>query len=958
MLNGGNLKTILSGGNKLEDENKKLMEEIEKLKQTLKKRDEQIGDLVSETSQKRIRTKKDIDLYTISNLQRFFKTDEYNKLLENPEVFKYEEGITAFDKNLKKNKNFFYDYQKNFIEQWAVSQQECAILYYGVGTGKTLIAINCAEQFLDINPESSVYFLTPASLVFVIILNMFRNGIDPTRKNKQGEYVYNFISYQQLLISKLDFKKDSLLIVDEVHNLRNFYTQEINEKISARKWEKTDTFSLVGTKLGIELLKSENKFLRTIFMTGTLFVNSVYDIEPIISLGYKKTPLYKMNVDELDLINMDLNRMKVYYDGLISFYRRPTNTPNFSKVKYHFTIVEGEKNEKEKDDEEDAFFIVSRNDFNNVKARWIYNFINKNKNKKTLIYAQFVNRMVNILTQLLDRKKIKYGLITGSLSPLEKQQITTLYNEDKIKILIFTLAIKEGISFKESDNFIFSQPYWNYAITEQIIARAIRSDSHKKGNKSTVNVYLLCGADENTLSEVKKYGKIYEEVMNNDIKNIYNDNIFLTDKQIEDKNVFSFKSSNRDLDLYFRMMKKQIEINVFEKRLLKDVNSFEKSNNIENNEFVEEYKSAIINIENKEKRLLTLKEKKDVKIKLYKGFYEKQLKNIGSKYVRFNEDIKYRQNRNPNIEIKASDKKYENKIDFIKKSIKSGKTLNQILNGFNIPKSEITEFQANFTPVNEVKILIEQSGIKNDNREKLYILEPTMGIGNVINELLKNNNKQNYNIDGVEIHSLFFQIAYAQYDEIDTIRLFNMDYFKYEQKYGYDYVIGNPPFNLRTQVDKIVVEKDKLGNIKKKIEKEDINLFDVDFVARAYNQLKNGGILSMIISDRFLRDNTKNKFVIFKLYLEMMKKQNNENVKIIKIDNFKEDKTITESMKTNFSLICITLKKINNFNIYFNTLPGVENEEQLLNLKKQRAKEKRQENKKRVIKKVENKRKL
>lgn len=768
---------------------------------------------------------------------------------------------------------------------------------------------------------------------------MFRNGIDPTRKNKSGEYVYNFLSYQQLLISKLNFKKDSLLIVDEVHNLRNFYTKVINEKISARKWKTTDNFSLVGTKLGIELLKSENKFLRTIFMTGTLFVNSPYDIEPIISLGYKKTPLYKLNINELDLINNDIQRMKVYYDGLLSFYRRPTNTPNFPRVKYHFTIVEGEKNEKE-DEKEDSFFINSRNDFNNIKAKWIYNFINKNKNEKTLIYAQFVDRMVNILIKLLDKKKIKYGLITGSLSPLEKQQITTLYNEDKIKVLIFTLAIKEGISFKESNNFILSQPYWNYAITEQIIARGIRSDSHKKGNKSLVNVYLLCGTDEDTKDEVKYYGKIYEKVMNNDIKNIYDDNIFLTNKQIENKDIFSFKSNNRDLDLYFRMMKKQININNFEKKLLKDVNSFEESNNIENNEFVEEYKSAIINLENKEKRLLSLKEKKEIKIKLYRGFYEKQLKNISEKFVRFNKDVKYRENRNPNIELKASDKKYENKIDFIKKSIKSGKSLNEILNGFNIPKSEITEFQANFTPVNEVKILIEQSGIKNDTREKIYILEPTMGIGNVINELLKNNNRQNYNIDGVEIHSLFYQIAYAQYDEIDTIRVYNMDYFKYEQKYGYDYIIGNPPFNLRTQLDKIVNEKDKLGNIIKKIEKVDTNLFDVDFVARAYNQLKNGGILSMITSDRFLRDKTRNSFVVFKLYLEMMKKQNSENVKIVKIDNFKEDKTITESMKTNFSLICITLKKIDNFNIYLDKIPEVENEEELKSLKKLKAKEK------------------
>jgi hypothetical protein len=52
------------------------------------------------------------------------------------------------------------------------------------------------------------------------------------------------------------------------------------------------------------------------------------------------------------------------------------------------------------------------------------------------------------------------------------------------------LAIKEGISFKETNNFIVFTPYWNYAIIEQVIARAIRLDSHKMGDKSKVNVYF------------------------------------------------------------------------------------------------------------------------------------------------------------------------------------------------------------------------------------------------------------------------------------------------------------------------------------------------------------------------------------------------------------------------------------------------------------------------------------
>ena len=414
------------GGGNYDEENKKLLEEIEKLKSVISKQEKTIGEQAEELTKKKPKVKRDVDLYTIMNLQKFFKTDEYTKIMENPEIFKYDEGVTAFDKNLKKNPNYFYKYQKEFIQDWSLSQQELVILYYGVGTGKTLIAVNCAEQYLDLNNNSNVYFLCPASLVFVIINNMFKSGIDPTRKNDKGEYVYNFLSYQQMLNSKFNFKENSLLIVDEIHNLRNFKTKAISEKVSARKWNPSDTYSLVGTKLGIALTEADNKFVRSIFMTGTLFVNSPIDVEPIISLGYKKAPLNDFNIEELELINSSKQRMKIYYNGLVSFYRKPNDTPNFPKVKYNFTLVFGEKDEfEEQTDGVDPYFIYSRNEYNSAKVDWILKFLKSHKNEKTLIYAQFLNKMINILMKTLKKNKINYEIISGQLSSAEKQRITT-----------------------------------------------------------------------------------------------------------------------------------------------------------------------------------------------------------------------------------------------------------------------------------------------------------------------------------------------------------------------------------------------------------------------------------------------------------------------------------------------------------------------------------------------------
>ena len=71
-----------------------------------------------------------------------------------------------------------------------------------------------------------------------------------------------------------------MLIIDEVHNLRNIITKDVFEKESARKYiskdklEDGNNISLVGNKLATKFIESNTNFLRCIFLTGTLFVNS------------------------------------------------------------------------------------------------------------------------------------------------------------------------------------------------------------------------------------------------------------------------------------------------------------------------------------------------------------------------------------------------------------------------------------------------------------------------------------------------------------------------------------------------------------------------------------------------------------------------------------------------------------------------------------------------------------
>ena len=70
--------------------------------------------------------------------------------------------------------------------------------------------------------------------------------------------------------------------------------------------------------------------------------------------------------------------------------------------------------------------------------------------------------------------------------------------------------------------------------------------------------------------------------------------------------------------------------------------------------------------------------------------------------------------------------------------------LSEILQLFGVNREQVVQLQANFTPKNIADEIIKLSGIANDDRDNLFILEPTAGVGNLINCLSKNKNISDY----------------------------------------------------------------------------------------------------------------------------------------------------------------------------------------------------------------------
>lgn len=79
----------------------------------------------------------------------------------------------------------------------------------------------------------------------------------------------------------------------------------------------------------------------------------------------------------------------------------------------------------------------------------------------------------------------KYAILSGNISPEERSDLIKKFNlpENKssqhIKLLLLSGAVAEGIDLKRIQHVHIMEPFWNYARIHQVIARAVRYQSHE-----------------------------------------------------------------------------------------------------------------------------------------------------------------------------------------------------------------------------------------------------------------------------------------------------------------------------------------------------------------------------------------------------------------------------------------------------------------------------------------------
>jgi|LakMenEpi03Aug12_release.lakeMendotaPanAssembly.Ray.scaffolds.fasta_scaffold05612_3 hypothetical protein len=309
-----------------------------------------------------------------------------------------------------RGKKKLLEHQMKFSQGFFESNYSGAIAFHGVGTGKTLSAAVIANCYLDKYPANKIVFVAPAGLIANFqkeLYSMYNDKLsepDPKKYNPLTDPRYNYFSYEKFsrLRDPQSYCANSLLIVDEAHNLRSRYTMNL-----------VDTGGEIISKpsnnvRGYKCLQCALGSTKILLLTGTPLVNSVIDIENLMAISQQKPePDYnaieslKNNVLEEDLYVEKLEKIGKF--------------EKITKVKVEETESEKKARKSEQFDIFASYFnykisIVENKEiktqFPDVNYKYV--FINMN-NKEIELYvkneSEFRNNNSDFFEKKISKKK-------------------------------------------------------------------------------------------------------------------------------------------------------------------------------------------------------------------------------------------------------------------------------------------------------------------------------------------------------------------------------------------------------------------------------------------------------------------------------------------------------------------------------------------------------------------------
>ena len=457
------------------------------------------------------------------------------------------------------------DHQLFVLNYFESSPYKGLLLFHKLGSGKSCSSILIADTMLKNGSVKTIYVLSAGSLRTNWIYEYCETcGENPKQLEKHFIFItYNYDVHKQL--DEIDFD-DSLVIIDEIHNLVNgVKNKSINAYVIYKK-----------------IMESN---CRVLALSGTPIFNYLYEWS-ILGNMLKPGVFPEIITGSDSDLNTDLfNLEKVSNDafkGIISYF--PGDESDYPSVIYkdpikikmtekqygeYFKIFDSEQkiriigppkkdikitNPEEYENRRIAYILASKW----IRTRKISNFyypeilrktsdsLTKNggwvddeilanaqllkefspkftalivnvlwhPNTKHMVYTFFKEKAgVNILQTLFRKCRIKSMVFSGDLTDKGREILLSYYNNqdnmngEKIQVLLITEAGSEGISLKNVNNVHILESSARETRTQQAIGRAVRYKSHSNMpiDRQYVNVWRYWSESPEGIPEIDQY---------------------------------------------------------------------------------------------------------------------------------------------------------------------------------------------------------------------------------------------------------------------------------------------------------------------------------------------------------------------------------------------------------------------------------------------------------------------
>jgi superfamily II DNA or RNA helicase len=387
------------------------------------------------------------------------------------------------------------------------------LLYYKVGSGKTLAAIAALENLARREGRRRpALVVVPAALRDNFRKELRAAGVDPAARAPDGRGLYTVVSFDAFhrmpVDERLRLARGAVLVVDEAQNLRN----------------------PLGAKLA-SLLAVAGETHKRLLLSGTPVMNYPKDVGPLLALMDPSPEVVRRTVKELrtvrgrqrwvptfnlrygkqaqlrrDELDARFRCASLFYEPDERTVRAhyPTKTEHWvpvpmseNQVRAQLTLAEDDAGPETlaelgyDDDVISVFFLTKPREVNtslgddSPKIREVVRRVAEavRAGGRCVVFSSYLQHALYPAARRLRDLGVACSVYEGCTSESNKRRMVEEYNAGRVPVIMLSESGKEGLDLKDTTQVHVVEPAWNAEKIQQVIGRAVRYESHVGPNK-------------------------------------------------------------------------------------------------------------------------------------------------------------------------------------------------------------------------------------------------------------------------------------------------------------------------------------------------------------------------------------------------------------------------------------------------------------------------------------------